>query len=1266
MKKLSTKIILITIIPILIASAGVVYLVQSTTNKLTKSQTSYILAETVNEYTKIIDVRINNAAAVAKRTAHFLKQTPTLNSNEIFSFLEGGLIANKTIYRSGIYFLPNTFEKGKNPVSFLVTRDSANRLIHEYFNNNKSASESGYKINFLNLLLLPKKTGKGYWTEPYRERKGSHQWIITHTEPVYLHGKFIGITFVDITIRDFNKQIRNITNKELLPNLHIHIYDKDSTIVFDDEGLLEGKHISVLFQKNGADTAAVSKFIQSVFQNKESARTFILENKKNYTILSFAPIKSLGWHLAVGLSEGGFLNMGKRLISFIFITISALLIVIIIIIYYSTTKLITQPLAKLSITTKDIAEGDLACNIEIKRKDEIGLLADNFRTMTESLITWKKEIEKSNQLMETLLSNTPVGIIYVDENGIISYQNEQALQISGTDKSFKNLHYSEIKLTDNFAMMLKKATTSSMSIEYETFSAYDPSKYLRIKANPFQVGDNKNSRLLVTVEDITEFKKNSALQVAREAAEKANEAKSLFLANMSHEIRTPMNAIVGITYILENTNLDAKQRNYLQKLKSSAKVLLQLINDILDLSKIESGEMKLEKTKFHLNTILSDLMDMFAIKAETKGLNFLFNIDPETPSELEGDPLRLKQILINLINNSIKFTHEGEIIVGIKPLKSSKNRVQIEFAVSDTGIGMTKKDMTKLFKKFSQVDEGTARKYGGTGLGLAISRQLVELMNGNIELESVSGKGSSFTFTAEFRPAHHAPTQQFLMPGVLAGRPVLVVDDNAMSRKILRTMLEQFSFHVETAESGNQALALVEHMAKEKESPFFAILMDYRMPGMDGIETARRIKVLDGLSAITAILMVSACGNDEVVKEAENAGLDAFLEKPVDRSLLFNTLLEISGHKKVTESHSRVPSLVEAERLKKICGARVLLVEDNSINQQVATEFLEIAGMKVDLAINGREAVEKTHANNYDLILMDIQMPEMDGLEATRRIRADNSQQQIPVVAMTAHAMASDREKSLSAGMNDHLTKPIDPDQLTAVLVKWIRAEGIIAPQSTTVTQRRTPAELVDLPTTIRLDTKKGLRCVGGSQAMYVQLLGEFTDQNKDAPSRLNDDLAAGRKDDATLLVHSIRGSAGTLGATTLQKLTESLENALRNDDTDTAQNLFSAFEQEMAGLCAELREFLSGTKIHAPDHRSGESTVSSPATARTLLKRLSRLLVAGDSDAEEAVVALRSALGDPADNHQLDDMETYILDVEFEKALSIVGSITAQLEDEA
>ena len=1257
MKKLSTKIILITIIPILIASAGVVYLVQDTINQLTENQTSYILKETVNEYTKIIDARINDAAAVAIRTAHFLKQTQTLNSSELFSFLEGDMISNKMIFRSGIYFLPNTFRKGKKPVKFSVTRDSAGQFIRGYSNPAKASSQPGFNTRFPNFLLISKKTGKGYWTEPYRVKRGSHQWIITYTEPVYLQGKFIGITFVDVTIRDFNERIGSITNKELIPNLHIHIYDKDSIIVFDDEGLLVGKHISVLFQKDGADSVAVSGFIQKIFQSKENAETIILDYKRNYTILSFAPIKSLGWHIAVGLSGGGFLTMGEKLISFIFITMSALLMIIIIIIYYSTRKLITQPLAKLSITTKDIADGDLECNIEIKRKDEIGLLADNFRAMTENLATWKNEMEKSNRLMETLLSKTPVGIIYVDENGIISYQNEQALQISGASKSFKNLHYTEIRLTDNFATMLKEATSNTASIEYEAFSTYDASKYLRIKANPFRV-DN-NSRLLVTVEDITEFKKNSELQIAREAAEKANEAKSLFLANMSHEIRTPMNAIIGITYILENTNMDSKQRNYLQKLKSSANVLLQLINDILDLSKIESGEMKLEKTKFHMDTILSDLMDMFAIKAEAKGLNFLFNIDPETPSELEGDPLRLKQILINLINNSIKFTSEGEIIVGIKPLERNKNKVQVEFSVSDTGIGMSKKDMTKLFKKFSQVDEGTARKYGGTGLGLSISRQLVEMMEGEITVESHPEKGSTFRFTPWFLSDKKTIRERFTIAGDIRGMKVLVCDDHPVERKILNEMLTNLKFKTIITTKGQEAIDALESAS----SPIPLLFLDWNMPGMDGYQTAEVIRKSKKIKVQPKIILSTAYTSSTIHEsESHKRYIDLLLFKPHTYSTLFDAIMDVFG-KNMPKLHAgSTKTYWDTEKFATFAGAKILLVEDNELNQEIEKELLESMGFEIILAGNGKIALEKIKNENpddYALVFMDIQMPVMDGYTATRKIRMLKNTEKLPIVAMTADVMPEVRKRCIEAGMWDVIHKPIDLQEIADTIVRWSRKPKNIKPvmeQTEKENSDTKETKEISIEKIKELNAELGLSRVNDNRELYVHILQKFISNTRSFKEKMNELLQNRDAEELKVRLHSLKGIAGNIAATQLyEKFTETEEAFTQGIPKDAQARL-----NELSSLLDSFRKSVLSViaETDVRDEKAIEAT-----DFQGLVQKLENMKQYFESDDAEGVEIFNDIYAKLDNKSETLALKKAVEQYDFDKAVEITNVIIAKIK---
>jgi len=1259
MKKLSTKIILITIIPILIAFAGVVYLVQDTINRLTENQTSYILKETVNEYTKIIDAGINNAAAVANRTAYFLQQTQTLNSNEIFSFLQGNLIANKLIYRSGVSFLPNTFRKGKKQLIFLVTRDSANQFKQVLLNKNNFSPEFNYSKKFPDSIYTPKETEKGYWTEPYRERGGSHQWIITHAEPIYFHEKYIGVSFVDITISSFNKRIRDITKKELLSNLHIHIYDKDSIIVFDDRGLLEGKHISVLLEKDGADSAIVSMYIRKVFQNKKNAQTFILENKKNYTILSFASIKSLGWHLAVGLSESGLFNMGKRLISFILITISALLIIIIVIIYYSTTKLITQPLAKLSFTTKDIAEGDLECNIEINRKDEIGLLANNFRMMTGSLITWRSEIEKNNRLMETLLSNAPVGIIYVDEKGIISYQNAEIPKIIGFDKSFIGLHFTLIKLADHLEDMLKNSFTKMASFEHETFSAYDPSKYLRIKVNPFRASDDsKNNRLLVTVEDITGSKKNSELQIARVAADKANEAKSLFLANMSHEIRTPMNAIIGITYILENTNLNPKQRNYLQKLKSSANVLLQLINDILDLSKIESGEMKLEKTKFHLDTILSDLMDMFAIKTEAKGLNFLFNIDPETPSELQGDPLRLKQILINLINNSIKFTSKGEIIVGIKSLKSRKNKVQIEFSVSDTGIGMSKKDMTKLFKKFSQVDEGTARRYGGTGLGLSISKQLAELMDGEITVESQPGKGSTFRFTPWFVANQKTIKERFAMKGDIRGVTVLVCDDHLVERKILDEMLTNLKFKTFLTTNGQQAIDVLE----SAKHPIPLLILDWNMPEMDGYQTAEVIRKSKKIKVQPKIILSTSFTSSAIHEKDRNRYIDLLLFKPHTYSTLFDAIMNVMGQNIPKLHTGSKKAYWDEEKLAVFAGAKILLVEDNELNQEIEKELLEGMGFEVVLAGNGKIALEKIKNNNpddYALVFMDIQMPVMDGYTATREIRKLKNTVKLPIVAMTADVMPEVKKQCIDAGMWDIIHKPIDLQEIAQAIIHWSRKpeKTTFVKQVSTMSTDNNETKDIPIEKIKGLNVEQGLSRVNNNKKLYIQILQKFISNTLSFKEEMNELVQNKEADELKARLHSLKGVTGNLAATQLygefieaeKAFTHSIpEDALYR--LDKLNSLLDTFRKSVLSVIGEAE--------------SGDKKKVEEINFQTLIPELESMKQYFEEDDAEGVEIFNDLYPKLFDRTETMALKKAVDQYDFDKAAEITATIITEIRN--
>ncbi|MCP4699535.1 MAG: response regulator, partial [Gammaproteobacteria bacterium] len=529
-------------------------------------------------------------------------------------------------------------------------------------------------------------------------------------------------------------------------------------------------------------------------------------------------------------------------------------------------------------------------------------------------------------------------------------------------------------------------------------------------------------------------------------AEAANQAKSEFLANMSHEIRTPMNAVIGFTGLALQTSLTDKQRDYLNKIKTSTYSLLNLLNDILDFSKIEAGKLKFENVNFYLEDVIDKLSELQGHAAVDKGLEFAALIAPDVPRALKGDPLRLGQVLTNLTNNALKFTKNGKIVVHAALAEQSgetgSGRVKLRFSIQDTGIGLMPEQIQKLFRSFSQADSSTTRKFGGTGLGLAISKQLTELMGGAIGAESEPGKGSTFWFTAEF--ARQAVEQRSRPPSELRGMKVLAVDDNEHSRDILMRILRSFSFVPVLAASGEEALSV---LAAEKD--FRLVIMDWHLSAMDGIEAARKIiQQSRGVALPPKIILLTAFDRNEVRQQATaEAAIDAFLLKPVAQSVLFDTIMGVFGREtENAPAGKQTASLPQPDILREIQGARILLAEDNPINQQLATEILEQAGLHVTVAGNGKEALAKLAelaelAENgaADAVLMDIQMPEMDGYEATRLIRNNPRYEKLPVIAMTANVLKGDKEKCLAAGMNDYVAKPIDVEQLFAVLAKWIK-----------------------------------------------------------------------------------------------------------------------------------------------------------------------------------------------------------------------------------
>ena len=690
---------------------------------------------------------------------------------------------------------------------------------------------------------------------------------------------------------------------------------------------------------------------------------------------------------------------------------------------------------------------------------------------------------------------------------------------------------------------------------------------------PLYSSEGKRIGAIETIRNITERKlAELELQEAKELAEASTRSKSQFLANMSHEIRTPMNAILGLTRLALETALTEKQRDYLCKVQSSSRALLGILNDILDYSKIEAGRLELESIDFDLDGVLHSLSDLFSYAAEEKGVEIFYEVLPEVPTRLNGDPLRLGQILSNLIGNAVKFTRKGEIRVKAECLQELEEQFILRFSVRDTGIGIEPEQCQLLFQAFSQVDSSISRKYGGTGLGLTISRHLVKLMGGEISLQSEAGRGSTFSFTIRQRRSQEAAVLRD--PASLAGMRALVVDDQESSRLILRQILESWSFPVQSACSGEEAVALILRHARTRH-PFELVLLDWQMPGLDGLEAARLLQreaARGTLPAPPTMIMVSAYGREQLLECAGDLQLDDILLKPVTSSSLFDALIALQHQK---EQQSRQPARRGAglrprldDKLAGVRGARLLLVEDNEINQQVARESLEKMGFLVEVAGNGCESVALAAENRYDAILMDLQMPEMDGFQATRLIRASETGKRVPVIALTAAAMLQEKKACLDAGMNDHVAKPIDPAELADALIRWIEPGERAA---TLPAEPPRPGE-AELPGTLAgFDLKGALRRLHGNGNLLAKLLHGFADDVEAVLQRLQTQLAAGEYGKAAGQLHGIKGLAGNLGAVALSAAAEKLERELAGGEARSLREFEGLLRSAARSIRAEL-----------------------------------------------------------------------------------------------
>ena len=672
------------------------------------------------------------------------------------------------------------------------------------------------------------------------------------------------------------------------------------------------------------------------------------------------------------------------------------------------------------------------------------------------------------------------------------------------------------------------------------------------------------------VQDITARKQaEAATREARLAAESASRTKSSFLANMSHELRTPMNAIIGMTHLALDDGLPPRQRDYVEKAHASAQGLLQILNDILDVSKIEAGQLQLERVQFSIDTIIDDMADVLGLKAEEKGLELLFEAAPDLPRHLVGDPTRLRQVLVNLGSNAIKFTDRGEITVGMRAERGEAGRIVLHGWVRDTGVGMTEEELERLFQPFMQADSSTTRRFGGTGLGLAICKQLLERMGGRLWVDSTPGRGSTFHFSASFEAGADTAPERAWTADELRGKRALLVDDNSAALDVLGRMLEALGVQVDRASSGPQALQAV----AANPGAFTWVLIDWKMPGMDGVACARLI-LSQHPGVRPCILLVTAFARDDALRASAGLPLAGVLQKPVTPSSLYDCLLRARAVEPPRAASASVPRPQLAENVRaRLNGKHILLVEDHPLNRELACELLRRAGMHVVTADNGEEALRQlAQAGPFDAVLMDCQMPVMDGYTATLELRTHPAWRSLPVIAMTASALTEDRDRALASGMNAHITKPIDVELLLRTMADWIGTDAADAAQASnaasTSAQAAAPATAID--------TADGLQRCLGKVDLYQRVLRGFRSAEASFTTDLKAALREHRRDDALRRIHDLKGLAGTIGAHDLHRLAAALNQALLDDHLAPTEAALERVRNELDRVLAEIEIFLA------------------------------------------------------------------------------------------